>query len=422
MQLATTLECLTYFRSQTWARIARGYALAISLLLLAPLTPAAAAALSIAGSPETSVTVPNTYTFQPTVSGASGTVTFSIKNKPFWATFNSSTGLLSGQPNDNELGTYSNVAITATAGTTSASLPAWSIVVKYGSGTSAPPPGGSSGSLAISGTPPTTVKVPNTYSFQPTVSGGNGSTVTFSVKNKPFWATFNSSTGMLSGQPNNNELGTYSNVAITATAGTSTAALSPWSIVVSYGSGSTSTPTPDTPVISGAPAASVAVGTAYRFQPTASDPAGHALTFSINTKPSWASFSTTTGLLSGTPAAANVGTVSNIVITASNGSASASLPAFSLTVTQVGDGSVTLSWLPPTQNTNGTALTNLAGYDIKYGTSASSLTQTIQVANPGLTQYVVPGLSPGVWYFGVVAYTSSGAQSNLSSVVQTTVN
>lgn len=80
-----------------------------------------------------------------------------------------------------------------------------------------------------------------------------------------------------------------------------------------------------------------------------------------------------------------------------------------------------LSWTPPTQNTNGTALTNLAGYRIAYGTSATALTQTIQVANPGLSNYTMTNLSPGTYYFGIRAYTSGGTESELSNVVSKVV-
>lgn len=74
-------------------------------------------------------------------------------------------------------------------------------------------------------------------------------------------------------------------------------------------------------------------------------------------------------------------------------------------------GSVTLSWTPPTLNTDGTALTNLAGYHIVYGTSATTLTQTIEVANPGISTYIVNGLSAGSWYFAVRSVNSTGAES-----------
>jgi hypothetical protein len=84
-------------------------------------------------------------------------------------------------------------------------------------------------------------------------------------------------------------------------------------------------------------------------------------------------------------------------------------------------GSATLSWTPPTLNTNGTALTNLAGYRILYGTSATSLTRTIQVANAGISRYVVENLASGRWYFSVRAYTTTGVESAASATANTTV-
>lgn len=83
-------------------------------------------------------------------------------------------------------------------------------------------------------------------------------------------------------------------------------------------------------------------------------------------------------------------------------------------------GTATLSWTPPTQNTDGSALTNLAGYRISYGTSATALAQTIQVG-PSVSTYVVPGLMPGTYYFAVRAYTSGGTESVNSNVVSKVV-
>jgi hypothetical protein len=84
-------------------------------------------------------------------------------------------------------------------------------------------------------------------------------------------------------------------------------------------------------------------------------------------------------------------------------------------------GSATLSWTPPTQNTDDTALTNLAGYRISYGASASLLSQAIQVANPALTAYLVNNLPSGPQYFGIKAYTTTGVESVLSNVVTKTI-
>lgn len=79
-------------------------------------------------------------------------------------------------------------------------------------------------------------------------------------------------------------------------------------------------------------------------------------------------------------------------------------------------GMASLSWTPPTQNTDGTALTNLAGYRIHYGTSPTALISTIQIANAGVSAYTVSGLAPGTYYFAVRAYSSAGSESVHSNV------
>ncbi|HET9389688.1 MAG TPA: putative Ig domain-containing protein [Steroidobacteraceae bacterium] len=285
--------------------------------------------------------------------------------------------------------------------------------------------------LYIGGTPAKTAPAGAAYSFRPWVAGTNTSHLSFRVFNKPSWATFSTKSGLLYGKTT---AGTYNRVAIAVSDGIKTVYMPQWTITVAAAGSAPPPPTnppptnpppaPDVPKISGSPATSDTVGTAYSFQPTASDPLGAKLTFAISNKPAWAAFSTTTGQLSGTPGATNVGTVANIVISASNGKASASLPAFSLTVTgtSTSTGSVTLNWQPPTENTDGSALSNLAGYTIEYGTSPSSLTNTIKVTNPGLTQYVISDLAPGIWYFGMLSVNSSGVQSALSGVASKTIN
>jgi hypothetical protein len=78
--------------------------------------------------------------------------------------------------------------------------------------------------------------------------------------------------------------------------------------------------------------------------------------------------------------------------------------------------------MPPTQNVDGSTLTNLAGYNIHYGTKSGSYTQTITVSNPGLATYVVSNLTAGTYYFAVAAVNSAGTESPLSSEVSATVN
>jgi hypothetical protein len=175
------------------------------------------------------------------------------------------------------------------------------------------------------------------------------------------------------------------------------------------------------PSISGTPVTAVTLGSAYSFTPVVSDSNASALSFSVQNKPSWASFNSETGQLSGTPTSANVGSYSNVSISVSDGVLSATLPSFSISVTQIATGSATLSWLPPTTDTDGAALTNLAGYRIHYGTDAASLADSITVANPGTATYVVGNLPPGTWYFSVTAFNTSDVESHFSNIVSKTI-
>jgi hypothetical protein len=187
--------------------------------------------------------------------------------------------------------------------------------------------------------------------------------------------------------------------------------------------GTGSTPAaPAGPTISGTPLTSVVFGNAYSFTPSNTDPSGAALTFNVKNAPTWATFNNATGELSGTPTAADVGTYTNITIGVSDGTTSVSLPAFQIAVTQIANGSATLSWVAPTENTDGTPLTNLAGYEIYYGTSVSAMTHRVQIANPGIVTYVISNLSPATWYFSVKAYTSANVQSSTSVMVSKTID
>jgi hypothetical protein len=175
------------------------------------------------------------------------------------------------------------------------------------------------------------------------------------------------------------------------------------------------------PTISGQPPTSVNVGSPYNFIPAASDANGVALSFSIQNKPSWASFSANLGELSGAPSASDAGSYANITISVSDGVTTVSLAAATVTVQQISTGTASLTWMPPTQMSDGSALTSLAGYRIYYGTSPNSLTQTIQVSNPGLASYTVENLSPATWYFAMTAYAAGGAESVLSNLGSTTI-
>lgn len=171
------------------------------------------------------------------------------------------------------------------------------------------------------------------------------------------------------------------------------------------------------PTISGTPLTSLQQDTSYRFVPSASDADGDPLTFSIANRPRWATFDGATGTLSGRPSAADVATYTNIVISVSDGRATAQLPAFSITVQAYSFGSATLSWLPPTENTDGSPLLELAGYRLYWGQQSGNYTKSISITNPGITTYVVENLASGTHYFTATAVNGSGVESAHSGEV-----
>jgi hypothetical protein len=372
-----------------------------------PSPPPANSPPTIAGIPAGTVQAGSHYVFQPSASDTNGNaLVFSVAGLPSWASFSATTGLLSGTPSSADVGSYSNIVVTVGDGQASASLAPFAITVTAIASTTptnTPP--------KISGTPNGSAQAGKVWSFQPAASDADGNALTFSISGKPSWATFSAITGNLSGTPGAANVGTYSSIVISVSDGKASVSLPAFSIQVKA-----ATP----PTLSGSPSTQAQAGTAYSFTPTASDPNGNALTFSVQNKPSWATFSVSTGQLSGTPGSADVGTDANIVISASDGIASAALGAFTINVASA-PGQATVKWVAPTKNTDGSAITNLAGFVISYGTSASALSQTVNVSNPATTSYTVQNLGQGTWYFAVSSAATDGTQSALSSVVSKTI-
>jgi hypothetical protein len=175
--------------------------------------------------------------------------------------------------------------------------------------------------------------------------------------------------------------------------------------------------------ISGSPATTAQVGQYYSFSPTVMASAGSTLTYAVGHKPAWAQFSAKTGTLSGTPSTGSA-TDANILVSVSNGAQSASLPAFNITVQPapvVVAGTAILSWSPPTKNVDGSPLTNLAGYVVRYGTSSTALNSKISVASASATGVEITSLSPGNWAFAVSAINAANVESQISTIVGKTI-
>jgi hypothetical protein len=108
-------------------------------------------------------------------------------------------------------------------------------------------------------------------------------------------------------------------------------------------------------------------------------------------------------------------------------SGSETLPAitastsYSLTCTWR-NGAATVNWTPPTANTNGSPLRDLAGFKVLYGTSATALTQIRLINDPAARTVTIAALPSGPWYFVVRAFNRGHLESDNSNLVQRTIN
>ena len=293
---------------------------------------------------------------------------------------------------------------------------------------SSSPPAPDNTAPVISGTPPLAVNEDEAYSFVPSASDADGDALDFSVLGLPSWASFNANTGALTGTPGAGDVGSHGAITISVSDGIASASLPSFWITVNEAPVTPPDPDPDPqptntpPVISGTPLTEVLQDNAYSFVPSASDTDDDALTFSVSGLPIWASFDPDTGALTGTPTAADLGSHGLITISVSDGTDTASLDSFSITVQAAAVGSATLSWVAPTENTDGSPLTDLAGYKVHWGQQSGSYSNSATVMNPGITTYVVENLTGGTHFFAVTALNEALTESTFSNEASKTIN
>lgn len=82
-------------------------------------------------------------------------------------------------------------------------------------------------------------------------------------------------------------------------------------------------------------------------------------------------------------------------------------------------GEAVLTWDPPTTNTDGTPLTDLAGYKVYYGTTSGNYTSIIDAGN--VTTYTAASLTSNTYYFATTAYDTSRNESGYSNEVSKTI-
>lgn len=178
------------------------------------------------------------------------------------------------------------------------------------------------------------------------------------------------------------------------------------------------------PAITGAPSINVTAGQTYSFTPTATDANGDSLTFSISNKPAWATFSTVSGKLTGSPVNSDANTYSNIIISVSDGIATTALTSFNITVSQAAaTRNVTISWNAPTLYADGTTIGpgEIGGFRVYQGTSLNNLSVVVDVNNPNTLSFQFTSLVSGSYFFAITAYNSAGVESSLSGTVNVNI-
>jgi hypothetical protein len=76
------------------------------------------------------------------------------------------------------------------------------------------------------------VSVGESYSFTPTGSDADGDVLSYSIINRPSWASFDNQTGTLYGTPQALDAGSYAEIEIRVSDGTDSASLAPFTLVV----------------------------------------------------------------------------------------------------------------------------------------------------------------------------------------------
>jgi len=417
----------------------------------------------ISGVPATTAVVGTRYYFRPTASDIDyQTLRFTVKNKPAWLGVNTSTGELTGTPSSSYVGLYSNIIMTVSDGLTTASLPAFAIQVAASTSTAATsttssttttaPTTTTSSTTTTATTSPTTTTTttsttgniapvisasapplviwPGQYlRYYPVASDANKDRLTFSVVNKPAWASFDANTGALIGTPGRAGVGTYSNIQVSVSDGKVKVSLPAFGFRV---------PESNTaPVISGVPPTNALVGSRYTFRPTASDIDLQTLRFTVKNKPAWLSINGTTGELSGTPTASNVGTYQDIILNVSDGMVWVSLAPFALRVsssaTSTANEAPTISGVPPATVVQGTgysfvpsardsdadaltfSIANKPAW-LTFSTADGRLTGTPGAADVGQYQNIQISVSDGKAQTKLAAFAITVVQSGSASI------
>jgi hypothetical protein len=265
------------------------------------------------------------YRFVAQDADAGDTVTYAAPTLPPWLSFDTSTAILSGTPTNSHVGTY---AVILTVTDMSGVVGTQSFTLTVGNVNDAP---------TITSTPVTSTAEDSAYSYTFVASDDDaGDTVTYAASTLPSWLGFKTSSGVLSGTPDDSDVGTHS-VALTATDGTGRVDSQNFSITVGAvnDTPTVSTPITDQTVIAGLPLSFQIASTTFADVETGESLIYTATLSDGGTLPSWLGFDASTLAFSGTPALEDAGILA-VRVTATDSGSSAVSDTFNLNVSAEG--------------------------------------------------------------------------------------
>jgi hypothetical protein len=247
---------------------------------------------------------------------------------PSWLSFNAATRTFSGTPANGDVGSVT-ITVTATDGSGASVSDSFDLVI------------GNSNDAPTLATPIANQAATEDSAFSFQLPAGTfadidaGDSLSYSTSVLPSWLTFNAATRTLSGTPANADVGTVT-ITVTATDGAGASVSDSFDLVIGN---SNDAPTVASPIVD----QTATEDSPFSFQLPAGTfadvDAGDSLSYSTSVLPSWLSFNAASRTFSGTPANADVGTVT-ITVRATDGSGASVSERFELVVTNVNDAPV----------------------------------------------------------------------------------
>ena len=330
---------------------------------------------SITTAADTSATEDDSYSykFKATDADTGDTVTYAAPTLPSWLTFDTSTAILSGTPSNTHVGTH---AVILTATDSKGAVGTQSFILTVSNVNDVP---------TVTSTAVTSIAEDTAYSYTFAASDvDSGDTVTYAATTKPSWLSFNNSSGVLSGTPSNDHVGTHD---VTLTATDSNGVVVTQSFTLTVGNVN------DAPIVSNPivdQTFTVDLPRSFQFEsnvfsdPDADDSLIYTASLSDDSNlPSWLVFDASTRTFGGTPASGDIG-VSVLKLTATDGNLAVS-DTFNLTV--IAEGPLSFN------NVIATAFSTTAFPSTEFETSFQLSTVTTKYTyNADTTKYAAPNV------------------------------